>query len=363
MKLISATICVFCILFNLHQLSAQIDQAYINGVLSSSKPSLEFTKVEKIKGGFEKLYYERTYECFGDICLEMNFGLSNGQMYLLPEFDQIANFKENHFYLRKGDSTAIIDENFKIVNQKINPILKNGSHFIFEENNKWGILDSNLQVLIHPKYDSVGEIFDWPDYSNEDLFNSYKYYFKAKKGMFWAVLDMKDSLIIDFNNDEIYPNFEGAIVKRKLKQGYVDFYNRIRVPVVFDSVICSFANCIVFRDEKMALYSTSRDTLLTDFIYSDYTKPSPYNCRCMKGEKGWEMFTASGKKIGDTYDAIKNYGTDVLPVQKDGKWGFLDCRTQRPVSEIKYDRILRFFGHEAIVLYQGEDMKISFDSR
>lgn len=363
MKMISGIICSCCMLICMHKLSAQIDQTYINELLRSNKPNLEFTKVEKLKGGLEKLFYERTYECFGDICLDMNYGLSDGQRYLMPEFDQIDNFRINHFYLRKGDSTAIINNDFKIVIQKINPILRNGSYFIFEENNNWGILDSNLHVVINPKYDSIAEIFDWSIFSDEDIFNSYKYYFKAKKGKYWAVLNMMDSIIIDFVNDELYPQLDGAIVKRNNKQGYVDSYNRIRVPVKFDSVICGFANCIVIKNNKMALYSTYRDTLVTDFNYSDYTNPSPYNCRCMKGEKGWELITASGKRIGETYDAIKNYGMDVVPVQKDGKWGFLDCQTQKVITEMKYDRILRFFGHEAIVLFQGEDMKISFDNR
>lgn len=73
------------------------------------------------------------------------------------------------------------------------------------------------------------------------------------------------------------------------------------------------------------------------------------------------MLNASGERIGEVYDEIRDYQSDVVPVQKDGKWGFIDCKSQKVLYDCTFQRVLRFFGHEAIVMRNGEEMKVRFE--
>lgn len=340
---------------------SQINQVYIDSQLASEKTELRYVRQENLINGFIKYIHERRYKCNDEYCLEKKFGISKDSTFLHPIFDELIVLKTGNFYLRKGDSTGIMNQKFELINDKTNPIRRDGEYFLFEEDSVWGILDSALSVIINQKYDSIGEVFSWIEYSVSEIPKSHQYYFKAKKGHYWAVKNMKDSVVFDFKYDEIYPHIDGAVVQINARQGYIDHHKRIRVPIQYDSVICGFGNCIVIQNKKIALFSILSDTLLTKFKYSQFTHQSPQHCRCLKGPNGWEVLSMRGERIGDFYESIKDYSSDVVPVSNNGKWGFVDCRSKKVISELKYDRILRFFGHEAIVLYKGEDMKISFE--
>jgi hypothetical protein len=118
---------------------------------------------------------------------------------------------------------------------------------------------------------------------------------------------------------------------------------------------------MVSKNGQWAVYSPAKEAELTDFSYSQFTNQSTYGCRCLRSDSGWEMITALGERIGEIYEHLKDYESDVVPVQNNGKWGFVDCKSKKVLYECKFDRVLRFFGHEAVVMYLGEDMKVSFE--
>lgn len=147
-----------------------------------------------------------------------------------------------------------------------------------------------------------------------DVLSGLTYYFDVSniKGGYWGVIDSKGVFVIP----PIYQNVSSfvhntAIVKQNNLWGVINKMNQNIVPIQYNGI------------ERMP---NSNDSL---FLISEDLNEKGYTDR-----KGNIVLNID-------YDLIQNESEGIVPVKKNGKWGFVSIHDQR-VSELIYDDVHEF---------------------
>ena len=180
-------------------------------------------------------------------------------------------------------------------------------HSAFQENGKWGFINTAGEVVVEPQYDECH------DYHNG--------YAAVKVNGKWGYIDIKHNLVIapEFQDVEDFKN-DLAIVIRDGKWGVINKTGKSPAGIIFDEIQ-------EYRDGYALAYADGIQYFLDD------------EGEIRRLHKGFEF---SGFSNGMA--AVKN--------KKKNKWGFID-KKGRLVIDAKYDTVYSFSNNIALVKHRG----------
>ena len=180
-------------------------------------------------------------------------------------------------------------------------------HSAFQENGKWGFINTAGEVVVEPQYDECH------DYHNG--------YAAVKVNGKWGYIDIKHNLVIapEFQDVEDFKN-DLAIVIRDGKWGVINKTGKSPAGIIFDEIQ-------EYRDGYALAYADGIQYFLDD------------EGEIRRLHKGFEF---SGYSNGMA--AVKN--------KKKNKWGFID-KKGRLVIDAKYDTVYSFSNNIALVKHRG----------
>lgn len=180
-------------------------------------------------------------------------------------------------------------------------------HSAFQENGKWGFINTAGEVVVEPQYDECH------DYQNN--------FAAVKVNGKWGFIDRNHNLVIAPEFEDVQDFKNGlAIVLRDGKWGVINTTGKSPAGIIFDEVH-------EYRDGFALAYADSVQYFLDD------------EGEIRRLHKGYE-FTGFSNGMAP----VKN--------KKKNKWGFIDKRG-RLVIETRYDTVYSFSNDIALVKHRG----------
>ena len=186
------------------------------------------------------------------------------------------------------------------------------SYFLINEDNKWGVIDNNAQIIIEPIYEEAIII---PN-SKQDIF------------------------ICTYNANYEEGKYETKVLNSKGKEIFTG-YDKVNVLENYDE------NNNLWYEENVLVVEKDKKFGLIDFTGNEILKTEYEKIYTLKGIKNSIVTEKDGKKgavnhlgqvlVENKYDEIKTLGQDTRSyiVKLDGKYGvegILDCKYQEIVA-------------------------------
>lgn len=343
---------------NLAQLEKQM------WAVTDSEDTYEIFEKKAMEDGSTLLVAEYYFECNGDICARTTYGMATASGDTLPPVYEDIDFVKAGEYVVKGIDFAVV------INDKLKVIRSMGKYkrlaygfVVTEENGKVGVKDEAGNITIPFKYEDIDQHWSVENFDEESWEEAYFDQFSCKLEGKWGVIEAgKEKPIIPFEYDWIYSvKNTRAVVKKGQKIGFVDA-EQVLVPFEYDEIDLGMGNHAVRKGEKWGFIGATSYKVIAECKYDEYTKQALYGARWVREGSKWSAINGRGTVITKTtYDAIQSYGMDMTPVKKGGKWGFFDTRTEKEAAPCKYDKVVRFFGHEAEVMLNGDKVTIDLE--
>jgi len=233
------------------------------------------------------------------------------------------------------------------------------NHFIAASDGEhYGVLDTLMQQVIPPKYDSIRQIIDLVAPHNDKTPD-----FIVKEHGKWGVVNYRNGVKIKLSFETLI-ELDGfaAFAGKKGKYGFVRWDGVPVTQFTYDSMYTDWSspNFIVTRDKKIGLMDAVGKELVKP-SFSEVTRASSNGCRCAKLNGKYAVISGNGINLsGFIYDDFKPYLVvhDEMLLQRNGKWGFFGCRSKKEISPFVYDDIAAFYGLEAEMMQDHEKKKI-----
>ena len=179
---------------------------------------------------------------------------SSGEQLIPFEYDNISFYGDKYFLLRKGRKFAVSMANSLVTKSDFYDDVVRKEDFLFvRNNNKWGVLDKDLQIVIKPKYNDVKLIAS-------DNF------FLVQKGEKFALFNLEGDKISRYKfNSPIY-NFDNNVCWYKEDGIWLryDFASRISEDVGVSRIVDSLNGYIrVVRNNFVELVNRDEETLFS----------------------------------------------------------------------------------------------------
>lgn len=223
---------------------------------------------------------------------------SKGWTYVNEKFEEpipdyyldATHFSEGvAFTVKRGGKISAINENGEVLYTLSNVesiyALSEDRAVFRGENNKFGILDKNGEIICTPKFDECEKL--------------------VKDG---ALLVMQ----------------KGS----KPKWGIVDCNGEILIPIKYPKIIRSEKGFTIFNDSRKAAWYDLESNTVTDFDFYDIIRDGKYLCyKNSKGKYGW-MTMKGIEVIAPTFDEVTLFGKDditfVKMKRKAKEWGAIN---------------------------------------
>ena len=168
--------------------------------------------------------------------IQLKEGLINidGEILIEPIYDELSGYYINGFMrVRNNGKAGIINEKGEIIIplEYDNVLDYKNKMFIVEKNNKWGIVDTQNNIMIPFEYARIRHFED-------------ELALISNNGI--GYVNIKNEIVI---NAQYNFNFLGdfhnglALVKKDKKFGYINKYNEIIIPIIYD-------NALPFKDNS-----------------------------------------------------------------------------------------------------------------
>lgn len=197
--------------------------------------------------------------------------------------------------------------------EKINDY-NNGYFRIYRKNSGYGYIDTTGKIVVEPKYEKVGSIWD-----NKSIVRNQ--HFK------WGMIDFKENTILPFEYDFIGIWRDNlAVVEKNKKYGYIDKNGDIVIDLQYALALPFEHNlALVKKGNKIGFIDTT-NTVVIDFIYDDYkTIVDVYE----------DDISLSGYSQTNKRFSMKE---GYIVLKKDGKWGYINVKGN-VVIPFEYDNI------------------------
>jgi hypothetical protein len=176
-------------------------------------------------------------------------------------YDDILALKHEEewklFHPKQKEST--IEKSYDSVEEVINNTRYNQkeSFLLVQENNKWGLLDKNLKIIIPIEKNQLKPLVAIDKYSKK------KIEFLVEEDGKWGVLDVDNQLVLDLEYDKIEPvqwkrktlNIPEQplfLVTKNDKKGIVDADGNIVLAIAYDAISCDSVDFDGVFDVKKA---------------------------------------------------------------------------------------------------------------
>lgn len=220
---------------------------------------------------------------------------------------------------------------------------KKQNDFIYGD--KWGYIDISGKIVIPLVYQ-----YAYP--FEKDGFAI------VKKDNKFGVIDKRNNIYIGLNYEDIY-YLDGNrfVVKLNDKYGLVDINNKIIIPIKYEEYLGEINEFLCFKyKEKIGLLNFSGDTIVPfkyDNLYEDKGSWLNFNSNTIaikNANKYGFIDLKTGREVTQfIYDDVWKFSEGLAPVLKNGKWGFIDESGEEKIS-FSYDYVGSFNNGLAAVL-------------
>lgn len=257
----------------------------------------------------------------------------DGKPVVMPkEYDYSCDFINGFAPVSKYEKFGIVDTNLKLLipceYDYIEPLTKH--YFKFRESGRWGVVDISNNVSIKAKYISIDSISEFVFKIEEAIGN------RSCTQSYFGLIDKNDSVIIPAQYDSIVPVKHGIdvcyIVRHLGRYGVYDMNGILIIPVIYSNVDFheDYFQCKINDIEKH---------------YS------------IKGELRLDLNSNISINIPAEYDLAYYLGLGVIKVLKNGRWGLINTACD-VIIEPQFTKIVNLTGQLVIVgnsSVEGED--------
>lgn len=235
------------------------------------------------------------YNSYAEIYLDGKEGLINhkGEIVIKPVYDFVGLVEEDMVDIMENDKIGYLNVKTK---QIIQPKFEDGNEFseglagVMNDNEKWGFIDKEGNLVIPFKYDDT----DW--------------HFK------------NDSIQVELDSKEYFIN------KKDEYLGDTQDYHFVKKELTLEE-----------KRIRLKLMNQGFDTL--SILFTGYRQDSIFWFQA--GEKYGVADTSGQAIIQPIYDYIWYFSEGVAPVRRDDKWGFVYPNGQIAI-ELKYEYVTNF---------------------
>lgn len=242
---------------------AQMKQATIDSLL---KQESHYDGIpDTFSNGIQLIFREITYNCHGDLCVTIKYGLKSDSSVLPPVFDQIKEISDSTFFIRLDTTGSLLSSDFKLI-RKNNMKAMDYGFFAFREGKLWGVLNERLDMAIEADYDDIFNAVVYDEYGGGAWLEANRaYLFIALKNAKVGIFDINGRTVLPFQYEHIYddPGYDGAVVLKDAKAGYLRYPDMLSIPVQYDTIVSGISNFMIRKQGKWAIYSPSGDEELT----------------------------------------------------------------------------------------------------
>ncbi len=278
------------------------------GLVNSSGKTIiptEYVEIQAIKNDSRNGYIVKN--------ADSKYGVINadGDAVLECKFDAIKNIKDNKNYIvNEAGTWKVLSENGAIyLEGKVASAedMSNGN-VIVEENDKYGIINLQVETRIPAEYEDLEPLFDD------------KYI--AKKDGKYGIININNDVLLDYKYTDIVYNGSVEYLKAKNENGTYDYYTK-DISMKFTageetSLPNGFIAIKVGTDVKY--YNYKLEEKVNKDVYTT-------NTLFVKKENGKYGFVdKDGKVVVEIKydDATEQNDCGYVAVKKDGKWGAID---------------------------------------
>ena len=252
------------------------------------------------------------------------FGIykSNGQKVFDCNYTDIKHLTSNNMYIVKEGINwkVVLDDGTAYLEGKAgNAVAMNSGNLIIKENGKFGVVNIQANVLIPSEYEELSFMFD----------NKYI----AKKDGKYGVINTSNEVLVEFTYAGMTYNKETDYIKAQNDNGLYDYITRdlsVKLSAGDEIVFDGFIG--IEKNGEIKYYNYKLDEKSNKDVYVANTL---FTVRS-NGKMGY--ITKDGKNvINAIYDkALEQNDYGFVAVNKDGKWGAIDQKTN-VVVEPKYE--------------------------
>ena len=267
---------------------------------------------------------------------KQGFASLDGKIIIPIEYDNIIVAgsclncqKDGKVFLFNSDGNKILDKNFisilKTENEKYSICIDN--------NEKYGIIDENLNTIIENKYTFIQYL--WDDF------------FIVKDDRYFGIISSSNEIFLDFKYDSLQ-KIEGIKIIEAIENNEVSYIdNQLKN-------VCKFKDVKRIKENDfLKLYSISEKKLIyLDYLGSivDSKKIYTRNKLFAKEKNGkWSFVDKNDNFLVDAeYDYVTEFNSyGFAGILKDGKWGVISDSANvvlEPIYEFEGDNLPNFIG-------------------
>ncbi len=215
----------------------------------------------------------------------------NGSVICIPSFEEVSAFG-NYFKIKNEEKLGLMDQSGKIIltpeNDKIS--IFDSNTFLFFRNRKWGVVNSNGEIIASAEYDNWEKISDdfikfktkgkiylysvrngkvikdqihtnYLAYSNDKAI-----YFDKKKA---GLMDEFGNILLEpvYNEVMLYSN-DLFRVKKNGKWGIVGVDGEIKIPIEYNYISPIRGNAAIIRKERLSGLASVNGEILLEPVYT-----------------------------------------------------------------------------------------------
>ena len=309
-------------------------------------------------------WQQMTVDFFSPGEQQSRYGLINTQSKdsLDPVFLDIQ-FLKDRFFLRTENWSALVDEQLKVIAGFEDAKVHSSNYIKIRKGNRWGYIDPNLNELMATIYEDIELYYPSIDFVGDE---KEKPYFLIKENGKWGMVKANLKIVHPLVYERMEEIATPWLIAKKDKYGLLNNRGVQLTPFKYDTLYYAslFGTMVARVNYGLGLVNLTTGKELTPFIYRSIGIDVEGGCRCvMKGEK-WAIISTEGKELtAFVYDDVKWYILNYIPLRKNGKWGFYDCKNRKESTQFIYDDVVSHSGYEATVLQYGVNKKITLEKR
>jgi hypothetical protein len=230
--------------------------------------------------------------------------------------------------------------------------------YTFSENEKFGLLDSSLNVILKPKYDYI---FGYQDYGVIKTDNGgeringgdYMSYESSKIGL----IDLRGNILFEPQFNQIQISDGSAKVESDDRYGYVDLKGNFLIKPKFLEAWPEINDVAPVKEDSLWGIVKMSDEYLIEPTFLDLSEFSDGIAYFRKHKQGnYGYINTKGHVLIDSLSGAGTFQYGFGPINKNYKWGIIDS-TGKVIVEPQYDEsinIMKRDGEIWIMQYDDE---------
>lgn len=299
---------------------------------------LIFVADNEIIGWLESCAFKIYSEIDDDYSIEQDCKLIPKEIKENAIFKDVMIFKKGFAKVVFDDFCAKLDSKGNIIQKlKCEDCWFNDEYTDIKIGGKWGVIDSNNNFIIPPKYENIYDIQD----------DMWKVILNNKIG----IIDRNDNVIVDIMYDKIsdYKDTSYFIVKKDKFWGIIDKNKNVIIPFEYSKL----NYCCRDNDKESCFYAVKngftgiiniKKDIIIPFEYKELFYLSKNTIAAKIDNNKFILINKNNKQICSQIfeDIHSNYDdTEIYPAKINGLWGFIDDLGNTKI-DFKYTDVTEF---------------------